>query len=466
MRTGELILYANMEHGDILTDMTAVERECEKLSDRREDGGENHHSDGGGLRKLAARRDAVKVRLYSCLGRLFKLASSCGFSGNLWHAYLTYLIVNHENPYSASCEMTGRASGGINDVAAHDFQIFHELFSVDFAVTEKYLEVKFTHLITDYEAPNEHAALFDPDIVSAISDLSRRLSTCPDAVSFKDEVTKFYGRFGAGKYGLHKAFRLSGARSDLPRESSLSAGIPVISPVTCAAFVTLDDIVGYESAKQKLIENTECFINGRPANNCLLYGDAGTGKSTCVKAILNRYYEKGLRMIGIYKHEFKYLGDVISEIKNRNYRFIIFMDDLSFEEFETEYKYLKAVIEGGLEKKPDNVLIYATSNRRHLIRETFRDKEEYDEDVHANDTVQEKLSLAARFGVQIYFGRPGKKEFQRIVTELAKREDISIPEDEILSLANKWEISHGGMTGRTARQFVDYLAGKLMSARQ
>ena len=165
-------------------------------------------------------------------------------------------------------------------------------------------------------------------------------------------------------------------------------------------------------------------------------------------------------MIEVYKHQFQDLNDVIAQIKNRNYKFIIYMDDLSFEEFEIEYKYLKAVIEGGLEKKPDNVLIYATSNRRHLIRETFKDKEDRDEELHTNDTVQEKLSLVARFGVTIYFGRPQKREFQEIVCQLAKRNNLNLMEEELLAEANKWELSHGGMSGRTAQQFIDYLAGK------
>ena len=180
---------------------------------------------------------------------------------------------------------------------------------------------------------------------------------------------------------------------------------------------------------------------------------------TSIKAILNQYYDQGLRMIEVYKHQFQDLNDVIAQIKNRNYKFIIYMDDLSFEEFEIEYKYLKAVIEGGLEKKPDNVLIYATSNRRHLIRETFKDKEDRDEELHTNDTVQEKLSLVARFGVSIFFCAPDKKQFQEIVRELAKKNEIDMSDDELFLEANKWELSHGGLSGRTAQQFIDYLAG-------
>ena len=165
-------------------------------------------------------------------------------------------------------------------------------------------------------------------------------------------------------------------------------------------------------------------------------------------------------MIEVYKHQFQDLNDVIAQIKNRNYKFIIYMDDLSFEEFEIEYKYLKAVIEGGLEKKPDNILIYATSNRRHLIRETFKDKADRDEELHTNDTVQEKLSLVARFGVTIYYGAPDKKGFQEIVLELARANGIEMEDEELLLEANRWEMNHGGRSGRTAQQFIDHLLGK------
>ena len=224
-----------------------------------------------------------------------------------------------------------------------------------------------------------------------------------------------------GKFGLHKAFRIE-----------KNGETTEIVPITKTAHVHLDDLVGYEIAKKKLIDNTEAFVKGKRANNCLLFGDAGTGKSSSIKAILNQYYGQGLRMIEVYKHQFQNLNDVIAQVKNRNYKFIIYMDDLSFEEFEIEYKYLKAVIEGGLEKKPDNILIYATSNRRHLIRETFKDKQDRDEDLHTNDTVQEKLSLVARFGVTIYFGKPEKKEFQQIVRVLAEKNGIQMPEEELL----------------------------------
>ena len=304
-----------------------------------------------------------------------------------------------------------------------------------------------------YERFEGNGKVFNSRIRDRICDLSVRLEQTENVSEFKDCVTEFYRDFGVGKLGLHKAFRVEHHEN--------GAGIV---PITNIAHVHLNDLVGYELAKKKLVENTEAFVEGRAANNCLLFGDAGTGKSSSIKAIINQYYDKGLRMIEIYKHQFGDLQSVIAQIKNRNYKFIIYMDDLSFEEFEIEYKYLKAVIEGGLEKKPQNVLIYATSNRRHLIRETFKDfsdKEEVREDMHTSDTVQEKLSLVYRFGVSIYFGAPNKKEFQEIVKVLAEKHGINMPQEELLLEANKWELSNGGLSGRTAQQFIDHLLGTM-----
>ena len=215
----------------------------------------------------------------------------------------------------------------------------------------------------------------------------------------------------------------------------------------------LDDLIGYEIQKKKLIDNTQAFVDGKVANNVLLFGDSGTGKSSSVKAILNEYYAKGLRMIEIYKHEFQDLSNIVAKIKNRNYKFIIFMDDLSFEEFETEYKYLKAVIEGGLEKRPDNVLIYATSNRRHLIRETWNDRNDRDDELHRSDTMQEKLSLASRFGVTINYSKPSYKEYIEIVRGIASATGtLKISEEELAEQAKIWELRHGGVSGRTGSQ--------------
>jgi hypothetical protein len=267
-------------------------------------------------------------------------------------------------------------------------------------------------------------------------------------------ITDFYKAYGIGKFGLNKAFRVKHDAQGVALEE-----------ITNTDEVRLSDLIGYEIQKKKLIDNTEAFVEGRKANNVLLFGDSGTGKSTSIKAILNEYYDRGLRIIEIFKHQFEDLSTVIAMIKNRNYRFIIYMDDLSFEEFEIEYKYLKAVIEGGMETRPDNVLIYATSNRRHLIKENWNDRNDVEHrgDIHHSDTMEEKLSLVNRFGVTINYSKPTQKEYFHIVINLAKRyPQITLTEEELKLEANKWELSHGGISGRTAQQFINYLAGQKM----
>lgn len=426
--TKNLILYKNWEYGELFDSFTWLI--------------ENY-------RNISTDRGEAEALFYRCIGQLTELAASHGFEGNLWHYFIAFLLVNHENAYSRACEIRGGIGGSVNELALHDFAIIKEYFDFNIKELGDYFEADCTDAVLCYEGCDS-GRMFNRRIRDRIRKLCRHLEAAKRTVEFKDAVTEFYREFGVGNLGLHKAFRIqheeTGAR---------------IVPITNIAHVKLDDLVGYELAKQKLIENTEAFVSGRCANNCLLYGDAGTGKSTSIKAIANQYFDRSLRLIEVYKHQFCDLHDVIAQIKDRNYKFILYMDDLSFEEFETEYKYLKAVIEGGLEKKPDNVLIYATSNRRHLIRENFSDKEEIRQDMHTSDTVQEKLSLYARFGVTIYYGAPNKKEFQQIVTALAEKYQIDMDNELLLAEANKWELSHGGLSGRTAQQFVNYLLGSL-----
>ncbi|MDD7728601.1 MAG: ATP-binding protein [Clostridia bacterium] len=429
-RTEECILYRDFQHGEILDTMTslmnAYEAGAEKLADR-------------------------KREFFQCVNGLVELAGMYGFSGNLWHNYLTQLLVNHENAFSTACEIRGAVEGSINSLALSDFEIFKELYDFDLKVFDEVFHTSCCETLCSYENINGNSKMYNQRIRDRICNMSKTLAEAASTEEFMADMVQFYKDFGVGKLGLHKAFRIEHDED----------GKVVIAPITRIAHVKLDDLVGYEIPKRKLIENTEAFVRGRKANNCLLFGDAGTGKSSSIKGILNRYYDEGLRIIEVYKHQFQDLNDVIAQIKNRNYKFILYMDDLSFEEFEIEYKYLKAVIEGGLEKKPDNILIYATSNRRHLVREKASDKLEIadGDDLHSSDTVQEKLSLVYRFGVRIYFGAPDKKEFQNIVKVLAKRHGVKMAEDELLLEANKWELSHGGLTGRTAQQFIDHILG-------
>ncbi|HCI74607.1 MAG TPA: AAA family ATPase [Lachnospiraceae bacterium] len=434
LRIEELVLYRDVE-GGVLDTLVRLQR------------GEAGAADGTVM--LSAGRVPAYCRM---MQEMFDIAENYGFSGNVWHSWLTWFLVYHENAYSKAAEIREHVAGGINLVALHDFEIFRQLFAYDFSDLEQELSVSLYRMAADYEFGGDDRRLAGRRIRDRIEDLSRKLSGSRDAVEFKQYVDDFYRDFGCGKFGLHKAFRIIHD----------GAGMMQIVPITNIAHVRLDDLIGCEIQKKKLRENTEAFLAGRRANNCLLFGDAGTGKSSSIKGILNEYYEQGLRIIEVYKHQFKELVNVLAQIKNRNYRFIIYMDDLSFEDFETDYKYLKAVIEGGLEKKPENVLIYATSNRRHLIRENYEDKEgEIRSDMHTSDTVQEKLSLSYRFGVTIYFGAPDRKEFNRILKGICDREGLNVEEEKLYREANAWELSHGGRSGRSAKQFIDHLLGTM-----
>lgn len=385
---------------------------------------------------------------FSCAGQLVDLAARYGFEGNLWHCFLALCLGDNENAYTTACEVRGAASGTLDELAKGDFSIFKALF--DFDLTS--LSPSFVwKQLADYRPAVQESRVFNRRIRDRLVKLAVMLGQAEDTETFQNHMVEFYRECGAGKFGLNKAFRI------LEKEEGAET---VIDPIVNVEHIYFKDIVGYELQKKKLIENTEAFVNGKEANNVLLFGDAGTGKSSSVKAVLNEYYSRGLRMIEVYKHQFKALSDVLEQIKDRNYKFIIYMDDLSFEEYELEYKYLKAILEGGLGKRPGNVLIYATSNRRHLIREKFSDKRELDDDLHNNDTVQEKLSLAARFGVTIYYGSPDKRQFQIIVKALAKRSHVDMAEEELFLKASQWELSHGGLSGRTAAQFITHLLGQ------
>ena len=383
--------------------------------------------------------------------RLLMLATDYGFDDNLWHNYIAFYIITNENPFSLVTEKTDVKPGSVNYLVENDFKLLKELFDYDFSPLEKELGIGSFSVFTNYSAVHKNEQMYNRNVSEKVRTLSKALEAAADEKEFFNVITDFYKSYGVGMFGLNKAFRL---------EEVGNNDIKFV-PINNMDEVVLDDLIGYEYQKQQLVENTESFVAGKKANNVLLFGDSGTGKSTSIKAIVNQYYNDGLRMIEIYKHQFKYLSKIIATIKNRNYKFIIYMDDLSFEEHEIEYKFLKAVIEGGVETRPDNILIYATSNRRHLIKETWNDRNDQDNtnDRHHSDTVEEKLSLVNRFGVTICYSKPMPKEYVAIVTELAKRAGITMDEEQLIAEAKQWELSHGGISGRTAQQFINHLLG-------
>lgn len=395
--------------------------------------------------------DSMRREVYTQVKKLLDLATRFGFDENLWANYLTFLLMTNENSFSLTCERIGARKGSVNRFALQDLETFYHLFHYDFSPLEADLGIDCFRTLTQYNAIPKEARSYHKAVGEQVCALSRAFMQAKNAQELFEILTKHYRDVGVGMFGLERAFRV---RWD---EFSLQ-----FLPISNTDGILLSDLVGYDLQKKQLRENTEAFLAGRSANNVLLYGDSGTGKSSSVKALINEYYDRGLRMIELYKHQFAALSSVIAATKNRNYRFILFIDDLSFEENEVEYKYLKALIEGGVETKPENILLYATSNRRHLIRETWNDRNdmEHRDDIHHSDTVEEKLSLSARFGVQINYSTPDREAFRRMVSVLAARHGVQMPEEALYAAANRWELRHGGISGRTAQQFINDLAGK------
>ena len=431
-------------------------RQISKLIIYRDPTGESILSEMGrifeDLDTGADTKEHLRSRAYAQVRRILEVATKYGFDNNLWHNYLTFLLITDENPFSLTYEKAGKQEGTVNRFALNDFSVFSELFRFDFSGIEEALGINCFSTLSDYRAIAKREQIYNKNVSEKVRALSRQLESAATAEEFFEAVTDFYAAYGVGMFGLNKAFRILSDERDF-----------TICPITNMEPICLDHLIGYDLQKQMLTANTEAFVEGRGANNVLLYGDSGTGKSTSIKAIVNKYYDSGLRMIEIYKHQFCHLSRVISQIKNRNYRFIIYMDDLSFEEQEIEYKYLKAIIEGGVETKPDNVLIYATSNRRHLIKETWKDRTDSEMvgDIHRSETIEEKLSLVNRFGLSIGYFKPSRPEFDAMVLELAARNPaITLPAEQILAEAHAWELRHGGISGRTAQQFVNHLGGK------
>lgn len=391
-------------------------------------------------------------KCYEAIKELLDMATQYGWNHNLWQCLLTYHLLYNENSYTLSKERVKDSfNGSIQNFLLHDMELFYELFHYDFTKVENKLGINCFQIICNYQAVVKRAELVDDMTGTKINAIKHKLAAAENAQEMLDVINRFYEVYGCGKFAFHKAFRLQ----------ENSAGAAII-PITNMAKITLDELIGYDTQKQELRDNTEAFLNGYSANNVLLYGESGTGKSTSIKGIANQYYEQGLRLIEIHKHQFHLLNELMQQLKSRNYGFIIYMDDLSFEENEIEYKYLKAVIEGGLEMKPRNVLIYATSNRRHLIKETWRDRNDIheDQDMNISETMSEKLSLVARFGISIYYGRPSNQQYQTIVKKLAEAAELDYSEQELWQMATAWELRHGGVSGRCARQLIDHLEAK------
>ena len=376
--------------------------------------------------------DGTGERRRRAAAELYRTGEQMGLTGDLLRLYLTLQLIRDENPFSLALERRD---------ALPDGTLWKTALADAALLRRAYVQAPLTY--AGYKPM--HAAQGAVGVAAQrIGALTDSLCKAKSDQAFLEALTSFYRTYGVGVFALQYAFYLD-------QENHLI-------PVRDFEQIRLSDLWGYEEQKKSIAENTAAFVAGGQANNVLLYGDSGTGKSSCIKALLNEFADAGLRMIQVHKHQLAGLQQVISVAKERNYAFVLYMDDLSFEDFETEYKYLKAVMEGGLAPSPSNMLVYATSNRRHLVRESWADRNT--DDLHANDTKQEKLSLYSRFGLAVYFEKPGQEDYFEICRYLAHRRGLSVSDEELIRQARAFSVLRTGTSGRIAQQLVDMLAVK------
>lgn len=391
-----------------------------------------------------SKQNKMELASYYCdiCYHLIKHAENERMSGNLWQNYIITLILEDKNVFSLACERSGKnVSRRIYDLAAHDIGILQRLYNIDLEYIDEKTETYNSAIINNF-VPSGVPNHFQQGGLAKIEDLKKFFSQRNSLPSIISRLADFYRETGCGEMWKYPAFRWNkGLR-----------GIKDPDPVE------LEDLVGYEYQKKILVNNTEAFIRDKKVNNLLLYGEKGTGKSSSVKALLNRYAAQGLRMIEVPKNQLAEFTQIVKVIKDRGLRFIIFIDDLSFEDFEAEYKHIKASLEGSIEAIPDNVIIYVTSNRRHLIRENWSDRQRVgEEEIYVSESYQEKLSLVDRFGIMLLYQSPTQEQYLQIVEELARKNRITIPVEELHKKAIQWEKRYHGRSGRTAQQFITWL---------
>ena len=364
---------------------------------------------------------------FKIAAKLIEKAERLGLSGNIFRSYLIYALAHEANLVSEIVEMSGGKIGeSLREAFKHDIKC---LFSV------KPLTLK---LLENYQPTNTHK-------IESLTELENALENLRDAGEIADAFIEHYKKFGYGDIAAYRAFRWDKNLVGIKHFES----------------ILLEDLIGYTPQKELLTKNTIAFLENKPANNVLLVGARGTGKSSGVKALVNEYYTRGLRLVQIAKPQLKNLPDIMEALRKfASKRFIIFLDDLSFEESESEYKYLKSAIEGGVESRPENVLIYATSNRRHLIRETWRDRNNEQDELYRDDSVNETISLSDRFGLIIHYYAPTQAEYLEIIRHMLKKKNIELDEETLRIEGLRWEMSHSGRNGRTAQQFVNYYLGQ------
>ena len=359
------------------------------------------------------------------------LAENLSLKGDILAAYIVYKIMRAKNVFAVACEKNGgEVSSSLAELVKKDLEILRSIAFYD-----------FSNLLVKDPVIKRYKPMGQKSFSDEICEVTNKFRDL-DVEEFYSIVVDVYKQKGVGNLSESPVFHWTKKEGLLPVENYDD--------------IKFDDIIGYEHQKEIIVRNTEAFATGKVANNMLLVGARGTGKSSSVKAALNKFSHTGLKLIEISKSQIVNLGNLIEDIRDRGKRFIIFIDDLSFENFEVDYKQMKSILEGGVEKRPENVIIYATSNRRHLVSESWSER---NNEVHENDVLNEKFSLSDRFGIRVSFSAPNQEKYLDIVRGIAAKDGISLDDETLKRRAIEWEISQNGRSGRTARQFIDYIKG-------
>jgi predicted AAA+ superfamily ATPase len=359
-------------------------------------------------------------------------------NGKPWKTFISYLLWESENVFSLAGEKGQRLPASILELAQQDLKNIWNLFHMhwqeispnlsDF-MNQELLFPAFEQSFTARKrinAINAFTIILNSDAVSEVEDL----------------IAQVYRQYGCGQIAQNFAFH----------------GEEKLIPIENPNIIPLDTLIGYNYQKEVLRQNTQAFIERGQGNHILLFGEKGTGKSTSVKSLLHEFSSSSLRMIELNPLKISHMRSIIDKIKDRGFLFILFIDDLSFEDDDTSYKELKSLMEGNLEAAPDNLLIYATSNRRNIIKENWADRNPDGGEVHVSDTYQEKISLAERFGITLGYYSPDQEQYLDIVEKMAERRNIVMDREKLRALALQWEKKYHGRSGRAARQFITDLS--------
>ncbi|MCD8214956.1 MAG: ATP-binding protein [Clostridiales bacterium] len=351
-----------------------------------------------------------------------EFAEKFGFSGDIVLKYVIYELITSENIFSLSCERgLMKEDSGLYRIACHETA----------ELLEEYREYEGKEFFKDYTP-----------LIPCKEDITEEFLGFKSPEDLTCRLAEFYSKRGCGELSLYRGFRLN-------REGK-------VVPVKGFDPITFESLFCYKYQFEELKANTLAFLSGKPARNALLTGARGTGKSSSVKALINMYKDRGLRLIEVSKDKLHFLPELMPKLSERGFKFIIFIDDLSFEADDSSYKYLKSVLEGSAEAKPSNVIFYVTSNRRHIIAEKWEDRGDMSQrgEIHTMDQLNEKVSLSDRFGLKLTFLRPSPKEYIEIVRGIAAEKGIEADEN-LIKAANAYELSAGGRSGRTAKHFMD-----------